>query len=114
MLPLNKYTVVGAGVALLVAVYFGRKAVQAVPDALNAVNPFNYDNIINKGVTDLYQGLTGSNGSIGTDLYDATHGGRLDVTSSNNAAAATVDWFGGKITGNDSWSLGTAIYNWTH
>ena len=107
MLPLNKYTVVGAGVALLVAVYLGKKTVDAVPKALNAINPLNNDNIINQGATSLYQGLTGSNGSIGGDIYDATHGGALDATSSNNFIYQGVS----SLVGGD---LGTKIYDWFH
>lgn len=109
----NKYTLVGAAVAGLVAVYLAKKAADAVPKALDAVNPFNYDNIINQGATDLYQWATGSEGTIGTDLYDATHGGALDVTSSNNVASKGAESFYQWATGSKG-SIGTDIYDFFH
>lgn len=42
-------------------------------DMLQAVNPLNSDNVINQGATSIWQGVTGSIGTIGTDLYDGTH-----------------------------------------
>jgi hypothetical protein len=154
MIANNKYVWIGGGIALCVALYLAKRGADAVGEGLNAINPMDPDNIINRGATDLYQwatgstgtiggdiydvthdgtfnpasnnnlinrgvtsvyqGVTGSTGTIGGDIYDATHGGRLDPTSSNNAAAASVDWIGEAISGTKNWTLGGAIYDWTH
>lgn len=55
-----------AGVALLW--YLKHKAGQAVTQAAQAVNPTNQNNIFNQGFNTLYQDVTGSKGSLGTDL----------------------------------------------
>jgi len=113
MLLTNKYALIGAGVAGLVAIYLAKKTVDAVPKALEAVNPFNYDNVINQGATSLYQWATGSNGTIGTDLYDATHGGSLDPTSGNNVISRTYEGVYQWATGSQG-SIGTDIYDFFH
>lgn len=51
----------------------GSAAASAVGSAANAVNPFNNDNIFNRAFNSAYQGVTGSDGTLGTDLYDALH-----------------------------------------
>jgi len=114
MLLTNKYAWIGAGVGLLVAAYLAKKAADVVGDVVHNVNPLNPDNVINQAAEGAYQWATGSDGTIGGDIYDATHGGRLDPRSGNNAAAASVDWIGGAISGNSNWTLGGAIYDWTH
>ncbi|HBF50953.1 MAG TPA: hypothetical protein DDX04_12100, partial [Massilia sp.] len=73
MILTNKYVWIGAGVGLLAAVYLGSKAVDVVADVAESVNPFNNENIFNLGATELYQFLSGSTGSIGTDFYDFMH-----------------------------------------
>lgn len=84
----KKYMLLGAVVAGLVVgygIYRGAgKAVEVVKDAAEAVNPFNNDNVINQGFEYLYRELTGSEGNPGSDFYDATHGGALDITSDKN------------------------------
>ena len=118
----NKYLLIGAAAAGVAIVFMAKKAATAaiteIPklaaQATQAVNPLNDNNVINQGATALYQGITGSTGSIGGDIYDATHGGALDVTSSNNVAASTVDNLGASVSGNPHWTLGGAIYDWTH
>lgn len=111
----NKYLVIGAVAGGLLLAYLAAKgAGRAATVVAQAVNPFNNDNIINQGAIGFYQAVTGSDGTIGGDFYDATHGGRLDVTSNNNAAAASVNWLGEKATGQSGWTLGGAIYDWTH
>ncbi len=110
----NKYVIIGAGIGLCVALYLAKRGADAVGKGLDAINPTNPDNIINQGVESVYQTVTGSNGTIGGDIYDATHGGKLDPTSSNNAASSTVDWIGQAISGDKNWNLGGAIYDWTH
>lgn len=65
---------IGAGaVVAVVGIVALKKASGAAGDALQKVNPFNNDNIINQGFTSLYQALTGSAGTIGTDFYDIMH-----------------------------------------
>lgn len=107
---------IGIGGAILAAAawYAKNKLEVVAPKVLAAVDPTNDQNIVNQTVTGFYQAVTGSNGSIGGDIYDATHGGRLDITSSNNYAASSVDWIGERLSGNPNWSLGSAIYDWTH
>ena len=41
--------------------------------AANAVNPLNPNNIFNTAAVSTYQAVTGSTGTIGTDIYGATH-----------------------------------------
>jgi len=106
--------VTGGAVAAVVVFVLARKAAGVVGEAVGAINPFNTDNIINQGVTSVYQTVTGSTGTIGTDIYDATHGGALDMTSKNNAAYSSVSAVGEWITGEKGWNLGGAIYDWTH
>lgn len=130
----NKYLLVGAAAAGLAVAYMMRKTAGAVAEA---VNPFNNDNVINQTATSWYQALTGSTGTIGTDLYDATHGGILTGISPAwlpipGAAAAGAAYKlaqSGAFTdgsmnpastnnviyrniGGDDWSIGTKIYDW--
>jgi hypothetical protein len=84
----NRYMMAGAvvaGLALAYVVYrSGAAVVDVVGDAAQAINPLNNDNVINRGFTNLYQGVTGSTGSLGTDAYDIVHSGVFDPTSENN------------------------------
>lgn len=115
---MNKYLFIGAaaaGLALVYLTYRGAGAlVTAMPGVLNAVNPTNNDNIFNQGATSIYQGVTGSNGTIGGDFYDGTHGGALDVTSGNNFINQGMESAWGAILGDPNWTLGGKIYDWTH
>jgi hypothetical protein len=120
----NKYLMIGAAVAGLTLAYMvtrgAGKLIDAVPKALNAINPLNNDNVINQAATSVYQGATGSAGTIGGDFYDATHGGMLDwggltnPTSENNVIYGGLSAAGEMATGQKGWSLGGAIYDWTH
>jgi hypothetical protein len=82
---MNKYLVIGAACAGVVLAFAAKKAagqvVETVKDVAGAINPLNEDNVINQTVTGAYQAVTGSNGTIGTDLYDANHGGVLTDVS---------------------------------
>ena len=62
---------IGGGIALLY--YLAKKEVTA---AANAINPLNPGNVFNTATTDLYQTVTGSQGSIGTDLYNILNPGQ--------------------------------------
>jgi hypothetical protein len=107
----NKYLIIGAAVAGLAVAYMLKKGADKVAEVLEPVNPFNNNNVINQAATGVYQAVTGSAGTIGTDFYDATHGGMLsngtfNPTSTNNAIYRNI--------GGNDWSLGTLIYDWTH
>lgn len=57
-------------VGIAVVVYAKGKAGEAV----DAINPFNNENLINKTFSDIYTSMTGSkSGSIGSDIYDFLH-----------------------------------------
>lgn len=111
---MNKYMIVGAaaaGLALAFIVYKGAgKAVELVGDAAHAVNPLNNNNIINQGATGTYQWLTGSTGTIGTDTYDALHGGALDPASDKNYLSRTAEGTYKVVTGSTG-SIGSDVYD---
>lgn len=109
----NKYVLLGAGVGLVVALYLAKRGADALGKGLEAVNPLDNDNIINQGVTDVYQTVTGSSGTIGGDIYDATYGGALDVTSGNNVVNQTAQGIYQWLTGSKG-TIGGDIYDWTH
>lgn len=91
----------------LVAVYLAKKAGGAAASAVNAVNPFNNDNVINRGFTSVYQTVTGSEGTLGTDIYDITHPPGTENTNVINGAATTIYR---KITGSTG-TIGTDLYD---
>jgi hypothetical protein len=68
---LGAIVLAGAGYVLYRA---SRAAVDIAGTAAQAVNPFNNDNIINQGATSIYRDVTGSQGTIGTDIYDMVQG----------------------------------------
>lgn len=117
--------VAGVGLGLVVIAWYIKSkatdAIAAVPQVVehvweaakstaqqagNAVNPVANDNIFYRANTGAYQWMTGSTGTIGTDLYDATHDGTLNPASTNNVIYRNI--------GGEDWSLGTKIYDWFH
>jgi len=112
----RKFLYIGAavaGLAVAYMVYRSSKAVAGVvADAAEAINPLNNQNIINRGFTNIYQGVTGSEGTLGTDIYDGFHGGALDATSTNNAIynAANSGWQAVGILDKDE-TIGTKAYD---
>lgn len=87
-------------------------------DASKYVNPVRQENFINAGYTGMYRWMTGSDGTLGGDLYDATHGGILsdgtfNPTSNNNVvnrgAQSLYQW----VTGSTG-TIGGDIYDWFH
>ena len=114
----NKYLMAGAvvaGLALAYALYKGAGAVaDVVGDAAQAVNPLNNDNVINRGFTSIYQGVTGSEGTLGTDVYDIVHSGVVDPTSDNNLIYRGYNKVLQTVTGDDDATIGTKIYEWFH
>jgi hypothetical protein len=113
----KKYMLLGAVVAGLVVgfgIYRGAgKVVEVAKDAAEAVNPFNNDNVINQGFEYLYRELTGSEGNPGSDFYDATHGGALDITSNKNFINQGAEGFYRALTGSKA-SIGSDLYDATH
>lgn len=65
--------VIGTLVVSVAGWYVLNKSSEVISEGLDAINPANNDNIINQGAIDLYQKVTGSTGTIGTDLYDWLH-----------------------------------------
>lgn len=65
----------GVGAAVLIGVYIaGKKAADTAKDALNAVNPFNHDNVFATGVNKIGATITGdTNFTLGGAIYDWTH-----------------------------------------
>lgn len=70
-----KTVAITGAVVVLGAWYLKRQAGQALADAGQAVNPTNHDNVFNRGFNGLYQSVTGSGGTLGTDLADWINGG---------------------------------------
>lgn len=69
-----KTVAIAAGLVIVGVWYLKNKATETVTDAANAVNPTNPDNVINAGFNSVYQSVTGSDGSLGTDLADYFNG----------------------------------------
>lgn len=55
--------------------WLAHKTKETVKEVANAVNPLNPDNVINEGFNGLYSAVTGSAGTLGTDIYDWLHPG---------------------------------------
>jgi hypothetical protein len=94
-----------AGVVLLAAAWYAKKKVaKAADEILPLINPFDDRNLANQTAISIYQAVTGSKGTIGTDLYDVTHNGTFNPTSNNNIL----------YPHNDNFSLGTWLYDVVH
>lgn len=92
-----KLIVVGVGLCGLAFVLY--KAGGLAGDALEAVNPLNNDNIINRGVTSVYQGATGSDQTMGADLYDLTHPAAAQTSAGANPVNGAFVSIYQKVTG---------------
>lgn len=104
-----------AGVVLLAAGWYAKnKIVAAAKTIAPYVDPTSEENLINQAVTGFYQNVTGSKGTIGTDIYDVTHNGTFNPTSDNNLIYRGVNTVGGWLGGDSNWSLGSKIYDWWH
>lgn len=86
-----EFKIILALVAVVAVGYVVYRAKDAAGDAAAAVaralNPFNNDNIINRGATSVYQAVTGSEGTIGTDIYDAGQVVKKRIDETNAAMA---------------------------
>lgn len=80
---------VALAVVLVGAVaYMAYKGVKVGAKVVDAVNPFNPDNVINKAANDAYRAATGSKGNIGFAIYDLTH---PDMTETNDAIRKEIE-----------------------
>ena len=106
----NKYMLIGAACAGLAVAYMlyrtAGKAGELVKEGAQAINPLNNDNVINRGFTSIYQGVTGSTGDLGSDIYDGTHGGAIDITSTNNVINQAL--------GDPASAIADTVYGWFH
>lgn len=73
---LKTETLIVLGVALA-AIYLAKKAGDAAVDAgkkvIPYINPADEKNLVNQAATNLWQWATGSDGTIGGDIYDYMH-----------------------------------------
>ncbi|MFL1484892.1 hypothetical protein [Marinobacter sp. LN3S78] len=65
-----KTTLIVAGVAVVGVWWLSGRAWETARDVGEAVNPVNHDNVFNRGFEGLYQAVTGSDGTPGTDLAE--------------------------------------------
>ena len=65
-----KTTLIVAGVAVVGVWYLSGRGVEVVKDVGQAVNPINHENVFNRGFNALYGAVTGSEGTLGTDVAD--------------------------------------------
>jgi hypothetical protein len=88
-----KTALVLAGVVGVIALawYAKRQAGAAVAAVAPLVNPFDDRNFANQAAESIYQAITGSENSIGSDVYEVTHNGTLDPTSANNVIYRNLD-----------------------
>jgi len=48
-----------------------------------------------------------------SEVYEDLKAG-FDIPGPTNYAYRGVNWVGGSLSGQENWSLGSAIYDWTH
>lgn len=115
-----------AGAVLLVAGWYAKRklteAAGVVADAVAPyvpyVNPASEANVVNQAAMSFYQWASGSGGTLGGDLYDATHGGALsngtfNPTSPNNVINRNVDSLYQWATGSNG-TIGGDLYEWLY
>ncbi|MGZ8301211.1 MAG: hypothetical protein ACXW2U_00755 [Telluria sp.] len=79
------------GVVLLGAAWIAKRKIAA---AVPYVNPADSRNVINQAVQGAYQGMTGSTGTLGGDLYDYWHPSRNEQDLRAMAGASfAVDFY---------------------
>lgn len=69
-----KTVAIAAAVVVVGGWYLKKKAGETLQEVGQAVNPTNPDNVINQGFNSVYKSVTGSEGTLGTDLADFFHG----------------------------------------
>jgi hypothetical protein len=101
-----------AGAVLLAAGWYAKKKlVGAAETVLPYINPADNANVINQGVEWLGRSVSGDiNWTPGIAIYDATHGGALDITSGNNIVNQRVESMYQTVTGSEG-SIGTDLYD---
>jgi hypothetical protein len=77
---------IAGGVLLGAAWYAKRKAGELAATVAPYLNPADSRNVVNQAATGLYQAVSGSTGTIGTDLYDFWNPPR------ENAALNAMPW----------------------
>lgn len=103
-----EFKLIAAGVVLVVVGVLVYRAKEAVEDMADAINPLSNDNVINQAAMSLYQGVTGSTGSMGSDFYDFTHPDAAEGTNIINGMATSVYQ---RVSGRHD-SIGAGIYDW--
>lgn len=95
---------VGAGIAAVAAIYFARG--QIAESVKTAVDPTDEDNLANRGAQHVYRELTGSTGTLGGDVYDATQaaGERFDWLRPERMGAAVAQWWRGEEISGDQFN----------
>ena len=83
----------------------------------SAINPMDENNIFNTGANTVYKAITGSDGTIGTDIYNATHTDKgeniLNPASTENPIYKGANSIYRGLSGSDG-TIGTGIYDATH
>lgn len=69
----TKIIIAAAAVAGVLLYIGARKAAEQAAEVIEAVTPWNPENVFNQGAVGVYQAVSGSEGSIGSDLYDLLH-----------------------------------------
>lgn len=77
-----KKEVIFYGIGALALLAVGYYLTQKAGSVVDAVNPANPDNVVNKTFTDAYQSITGSSDTLGGSIYDWIHGdaGKIATT----------------------------------
>ncbi len=128
--PIEALKLAAAGLAAWMAykaITSGAKAAEAVGDVLtHQLNPASSDNLVNQALEGAGSYLSGNpNWTLGGSVYDLLHGDPSDPTkntaieainpaASGNLINRGVTAAGQAVSGNQSWSLGTWLYDITH
>lgn len=107
----KKYLIIAGVLTALVVI---SKAREVITKDLNPADP---DNIINRGFESVYQTVTGSNGTLGGDIYDILHdqngGNVLNPANGNNPINRGVEGAYQWATGSKG-TIGGDIYDVLH
>lgn len=60
----------GSGVAIIAGVVAALFAIYEIAKHLSLLNPLSQNNLANRGFNSTYSSLTGSSGTLGSDLYN--------------------------------------------
>lgn len=98
-----------AAVVLVGAAYYAATKAARVAEHVVKVdlNPFDSNNIVNRNVIPIYQQVTGSKGTIGTDIYDFFHPTfpvNVRGTPYFDPSKRETDWEGNPVTVASDWN----------